>query len=137
MYLGIMAKRFIMSDALDGFGDRFAIDHASDVKVGADAETLENPRSQHLELNLSHEKETDLIGALVIAHPKQRILLLQKAKLRQCRVRVDFLGKQNTIAENGFENGVRKLFFKSQPVTGFCVRKPRDGTDGALRCGWD
>ena len=60
---------------------------------GADAETLENPRSQHLELNLSHEKETNLVGALVIAHPKQRILLLQKAKLRQCRVRVNFLGK--------------------------------------------
>ena len=81
MHLGIMAQRLIMTITHHRLGDGFPIQDAAVPEIQLDTKTTAAQLPQHLQLDLTHDADVDLLQFLLKADAQRRILVLQDAQL--------------------------------------------------------
>ena len=77
LYLGVVAKRFEMSDTDRFFGDPFLIEDLSGSELTDNTETLRDHTSDQIDLNLPHQPCLNLPQLLVPAQMQRGLFLLE------------------------------------------------------------
>ena len=129
VYLGIVAQRLKMPDALHGIGNGFAVQDLPLVESDVHVKALAHQVPEDLGLHFTHKAHMDAALPAVPLQMQLGVLLLQLQELRIKRGGVDVSREDQPVGQHRFQYRLGGLFRHTQRLARIAGTQPEDGGD--------
>ena len=131
MNLGVVPKRFVMTNTLHRSLNGFLVRNAALVEYDIKPETLFYQGFQHLKLNLSHELNVYFLKLLVPDDTQHRIFVAKSVELRKRGRDIGFRRERHAIGKHGFKQGSLTVALGSQTFSGSACGQTGHGAESS------